>query len=69
MSDRPKSTQRLGTCPNCKKQFAWNSQGISRPFCSERCRLIDLGDWFDENNKIPDNSPHQPFEPDKDNDG
>ncbi|MCU7857439.1 MAG: DNA gyrase inhibitor YacG, partial [Candidatus Thiodiazotropha sp. (ex Lucinoma borealis)] len=23
-----------------------------RPFCSERCRLIDLGDWLDESHRI-----------------
>jgi endogenous inhibitor of DNA gyrase (YacG/DUF329 family) len=27
-----------------------------RPFCSERCKLIDLGSWFDETNRIPDDS-------------
>lgn len=25
-----------------------------RPFCSRRCKLIDLGDWLDESNRIPD---------------
>lgn len=39
-------------CPTCKKPVIWNKQSASRPFCSERCRLIDLGAWLDEDNKI-----------------
>jgi hypothetical protein len=27
---------------------------VYRPFCSDRCRLIDLGAWFGEQHKIPD---------------
>ena len=34
-------------CPNCQKIVPWNSQSTYRPFCSERCRLIDLGEWAD----------------------
>jgi endogenous inhibitor of DNA gyrase (YacG/DUF329 family) len=30
----------------------WNTEARWRPFCSERCRLIDLGDWLDESNRI-----------------
>jgi endogenous inhibitor of DNA gyrase (YacG/DUF329 family) len=32
----------------------WSEQSAYRPFCSERCRLIDLGAWLTEQNKIPD---------------
>lgn len=31
-------------CPHCKKPIVWKGN-IYRPFCSERCRLMDLGDW------------------------
>jgi endogenous inhibitor of DNA gyrase (YacG/DUF329 family) len=31
-------------CPTCRKETAWNGNEF-RPFCSERCRLIDLGNW------------------------
>jgi len=31
----------------------WSKEQRWRPFCSERCKLIDLGSWFDENNHIP----------------
>jgi endogenous inhibitor of DNA gyrase (YacG/DUF329 family) len=39
-------------CPSCGKKFAPDtSTGL--PFCSERCRLIDLGRWLDENYSVP----------------
>ena len=31
-------------CPTCRKETPWNGNEF-RPFCSERCRLIDLGNW------------------------
>ncbi len=42
-------------CPTCRKEteFAGNE---FRPFCSERCKLIDFGDWVDGNFRIPDRS-------------
>ncbi len=39
-------------CPTCQKDVIWQASSKFRPFCSERCRLIDLGDWADENHKI-----------------
>ena len=38
-------------CPICKKPVT--SQDADFPFCSERCRLIDLGAWFTEQHAIP----------------
>ena len=32
-------------CPTCQKKVAWLPENTSRPFCSERCKLIDLGAW------------------------
>jgi endogenous inhibitor of DNA gyrase (YacG/DUF329 family) len=32
----------------------WSAESAYRPFCSERCRLIDLGAWFAEKHAIPD---------------
>ncbi|MCU7844501.1 MAG: DNA gyrase inhibitor YacG [Candidatus Thiodiazotropha sp. (ex Monitilora ramsayi)] len=49
------STRRKQTtvpCPTCSKPVTWASTSLWRPFCSERCRLIDLGDWLDENHRI-----------------
>jgi endogenous inhibitor of DNA gyrase (YacG/DUF329 family) len=34
----------------------WSPASPFRPFCSDRCRLIDLGAWFDERHRIPDES-------------
>jgi len=42
------------TCPTCKKTVAWSNESRWKPFCSERCKLIDLGEWFEENNRISD---------------
>lgn len=39
-------------CPTCKKIVLWNDQFPFRPFCSDRCRLIDLGEWASENHRI-----------------
>jgi endogenous inhibitor of DNA gyrase (YacG/DUF329 family) len=41
-------------CPTCGKPIQWNEKYKWRPFCSERCKLIDLGDWLEENHRIPD---------------
>ena len=39
-------------CPTCRKATPWEGNSF-RPFCSERCRLLDLGGWFDERFRIP----------------
>jgi len=41
------------SCPNCGKPVEWSPASRWRPFCSERCRLIDLGQWFGEEHAIP----------------
>ncbi|WP_417763674.1 DNA gyrase inhibitor YacG [Shewanella sp.] len=40
-------------CPICQKEVAWSAESKFRPFCSERCKLIDLGDWASEKHAIP----------------
>ena len=40
------------TCPTCARSVIWGPESPFRPFCSDRCRLIDLGDWFEENHRI-----------------
>jgi len=46
-------------CPTCERELDWDS-APSRPFCSERCRLIDLGAWLSEQRAIPgDKAPEQ----------
>lgn len=39
-------------CPTCEKEFE-KSTSDALPFCSERCRLIDLGRWLDEGYGLP----------------
>ena len=38
-------------CPTCQREIDW-SESPFRPFCSERCRLIDLGGWLTEKHAI-----------------
>ena len=40
-------------CPTCEAPVEWGPQSPSRPFCSERCKLIDLGAWAAEEHSIP----------------
>lgn len=49
-------------CPTCGRPVEWSEQSAYRPFCSDRCRLIDLGAWFSEQHKIPDESGSGPEE-------
>ena len=39
-------------CPTCQNPVVWSAEQQFKPFCSERCRLIDLGDWATEAHKI-----------------
>jgi len=41
------------SCPTCKRPVEWNANSPWRPFCSERCKLIDLGAWASEKHAIP----------------
>ena len=41
------------SCPTCKKSILYSAQNSWRPFCSERCKLIDLGEWASEGHRIP----------------
>jgi len=42
------------TCPVCKNITTWEENPF-RPFCSERCKLIDLGAWASGDYNIPSN--------------
>jgi len=42
-------------CPQCGKSVPWQEEKKWKPFCSERCKLIDLGDWASENHRIEGN--------------
>ena len=40
-------------CPQCGKPAEWTLQNRFRPFCSEPCKLIDLGAWASESYRVP----------------
>jgi len=40
-------------CPTCDREVEWSASSQWRPFCSERCKLIDLGAWAAEQHAIP----------------
>ena len=44
-------------CPTCGTSVVWSEQEAHRPFCSERCRLIDLGEWATGSYAIPVTEP------------
>lgn len=48
MNDR----KRVVTCPTCGKEMEWDTSNRFRPFCSERCKLIDLGKWANEEYRV-----------------
>ena len=39
-------------CPQCEKKFAYYESEF-RPFCCEKCKMIDLGHWFKESYRVP----------------
>ncbi len=44
---------RVVNCPTCSGPVTWNEAFPLRPFCSERCKMIDLGAWATESYRIP----------------
>ncbi|MBI2312757.1 MAG: DNA gyrase inhibitor YacG [Betaproteobacteria bacterium] len=49
----PERKPQMVNCPQCSMAVAWEEANPFRPFCSERCRLIDLGQWASESYRIP----------------
>ena len=39
-------------CPTCGAAVEWGPQSPWRPFCSQRCKLNDLGDWANERFRV-----------------
>ncbi len=39
-------------CPTCGKPVQWRPENAFRPFCSQRCKMIDLGAWAEERFKV-----------------
>ncbi len=47
-------------CPRCGKPVKWVPESAWRPFCSARCKQIDLGAWASGDYRIPDTTPPDP---------
>jgi uncharacterized protein len=47
------TNQRQIKCPQCGLLTFYSPENIYRPFCSERCKLIDLGEWASGTYKVP----------------
>jgi len=54
-------------CPTCHRETKWENNP-HRPFCSDRCQLIDLGAWTEERYRIPDSETQTSLD-DEDDDG
>ncbi len=39
-------------CPRCRVEVTWEGNPF-RPFCSEKCRIVDLGRWANEDYRVP----------------
>jgi endogenous inhibitor of DNA gyrase (YacG/DUF329 family) len=51
MNDLPGKVP-LVACPNCGAELLWDSRNKHRPFCSERCKMMDLGQWAAERYRV-----------------
>jgi len=54
-------------CPTCQKKVEWTEANKYRPFCSERCKQIDLGAWAEEKYRVPAPPPTPKTKPTKAN--
>jgi endogenous inhibitor of DNA gyrase (YacG/DUF329 family) len=58
------STVKSVSCPQCGARVEWTQASPFRPFCSQRCKLIDLGAWASESYRIPLAEPDEIADPD-----
>jgi endogenous inhibitor of DNA gyrase (YacG/DUF329 family) len=52
-SDSQTPKPRTIKCPQCGRPSLFAPENKFRPFCSERCKLLDLGQWADESYRVP----------------
>lgn len=62
------SVRHIVSCPRCGTQVEWSPEARYRPFCSERCKMTDLGAWATEKFRIPQEKPDTGNLPDSDED-
>lgn len=51
-AEKMKNGSNLLTCPTCERRYD-AAKTSAMPFCSERCRQVDLGKWFNEEYGVP----------------
>jgi endogenous inhibitor of DNA gyrase (YacG/DUF329 family) len=54
-------TNKLVRCPECSEVFNYY-QSENRPFCSSKCKNVDLNMWFDEEYRVPTQAIFDPME-------
>jgi endogenous inhibitor of DNA gyrase (YacG/DUF329 family) len=65
------TSTKTAPCPQCRQPASLDTANRFRPFCSERCKLLDLGEWFAGRYTIPvaeddagtDDGPQDPQDP------
>ena len=57
VSESSPTAARSVPCPNCRKPASFGPANPWRPFCSERCRSVDLGAWASERFRVPAQAP------------
>ena len=58
---------RIVKCPQCSADVPWTPASKWRPFCSERCKTIDLGAWASERYRVEtQETPEMPAGSDRD---
>ena len=50
---KPAAKPPVVSCPICGAAVKWTAENRWKPFCSERCKLIDLGQWATEKYRVP----------------
>ena len=54
-------TPPIVACPHCGKEHQWDTNNRFRPFCCERCKMIDLGKWANEDYRVAQPADEQGF--------
>jgi hypothetical protein len=63
MSQETPPRTRWVRCPACGKQAAYSPDNPARPFCSPRCRSVDLGAWASESYRLAGDPPPDQADP------
>lgn len=58
------NTPRVVNCPRCGQPVPWVAASRYRPFCSARCKGVDLGAWANEEYRIEASGPPDTQDPD-----